>query len=206
MLIWFHEKPHIDFDTCRSQKRAPLSLRQDHSWGQGWNKDRSPVVGDRGAEAGMDKRSLGLNPHELKSLDSRGEPGWFSRAESQNPTGPTNPAGAQGAEGACGSLREDTGGVWSKSRPLGWSHRGGAPKAVVWIKADREAGPALVASVGLQAKAGQLYLPSSKSLAGQQVSEGFKKNLKPWVPRRRWSSRTKRVLPCTRAWVAGGLE
>ena len=206
MLIWFHEKPHINFNTCRSQKRAPLSLGQVHSWRLGWDKDCSPVVGDRGAEAGMDRRCVGLNPHELKSLDSRGEPGWFSRAESKNPTGPTNPAGAQGAEGACGSLRENTGGVWSKSRPLGWPHRGGALKAAVWAKANGEARPALDASVRLPAKTGQLYLASSESSTGPEVSEGFKKNLRPWVPRRPWFSRMRPVLPCTRAWVAGGLE
>lgn len=205
MLIWLHEKPHFDFNTWRSPKRATVGFRSDHSWGLDGNKDCCPVVGNRGAKARMDKRGLGLNSDELEPLDSFREPRRFSCASASNSVGPADSVNVQHAEGAFLSLRKEPGRVRFKPCSLGWAHRGGAPKAAVWPKANGEASSALDASAGVPVEASRLCLSSSSHGGDQAVSEGFKKNLRPWVPRKQWSFRTRQVLPCIRAWVAVGL-
>ena len=205
MLIWSHEKPHFEFNTCRSQKRAAFSFCPNHSWGLGRNKDCCLVVGNRGAKTGMDKRGLGVDPHEFKSLDSFHESGRFSCASAPISIGPAGSINVQHKEGTCLSLRKKSGRVRFEPCSLGWAHGGGAPKAAVWAKANGEASSALDASVGIPAEARKLCLSSSSGGAGQAVSEGFKKNLRTWAPKKRWSSKTRLVLPCIRAWVAVGL-
>ena len=161
MLIWPHEKPDIDFDTWRSPKGSTSSLRPDHSWGLDWNKDCRPVVGNRGAKARMDKRGLGFDSGELEPLDSFREPGWVGCASASNSVGPTDSVNLQHAEGACLSVREEPGRVWFKPCALGRTHRGGAPKAALWPKANGEASSALDASAGVPVEASRLCLSSS---------------------------------------------
>ena len=161
MLIWLHEKPHIEFNTWRGAKRSTSSFRPDHSWGLDWNKDCCPVVGNRGAETGMDKRGLGLNSDELEPLDSLREPGGTGCASASNPVGPADSVNVQHAEGACLSLREEPGRVRFKPCALGRADRGGASKAALWPKANGEASSALDASAGVPIEASRLCLSSS---------------------------------------------
>lgn len=161
MLIWLHEKPHINFNPWRSPKGSTSNFRPDHSWGLDWNKDCCPVVGNRGAKARLDKRGLGLNSDELEPLDSFGEPRRVGCASASNSVGPADTVNVQHAEGACVSLGEEPGRVRFKPCSLGRAHCGDAPKAAVWPKANGEASSALDASVGVPVEASQLYLSSS---------------------------------------------
>ena len=161
MLIWVHEKPHINFNPWRSPKRSTSSFRPEHSRSLDWNKDCCPVVGNGGAKARMDKRGLGLNSDELEPLDSFREPGWVGCASASNSVGPADSVNIQHAEGACLSLREEPGRVRFKPCALGRTDRGGAPKAAVWPKANGEASSALDASAGVPAEASRLCLSSS---------------------------------------------
>jgi len=163
MLIWFHEKPHFNFNTWRSPKRSTSSFRPDHSWGLDWNKDCCPVVGNRGAKARMDKRGLGLNPDELEPLDSFGEPRRIGCTSASNSVRPADSVNLRHAEGACFSLREEPGRVRFKPCALGRTHRGGTSKAGVWLKANGEASSALDASVGVSVEASRLCLSASSS-------------------------------------------
>src|SRR3990172_7682578 len=167
MLIWLHEKPHFDFNPWRGPKRSTSSFRPDHSWGLDWNKDCCPVVGNRGAKARMDKRGLGLNSDELEPLDSFREPRRVGCASASNSIGPADSVNVQHAEGACLSLRKEPGRVRFKPCSLGRAHRGGAPKAAVWPKANGEASSALDASAGVPVEASWLCL-SSSSRGGDQ--------------------------------------
>ena len=161
MLIWVHEKPHFNFNTWRSPKRSTSSFCPDHSWGADWNKDCCPVVGNRGAEARMDKRGLGLNSDELEPVDSFREPGWVGCASTSNSVRPADSVNIQDAEGTCLSLGEEPGRVWFKPCALGWTDRGGTPKAAVWPKANGEASSAVDASAGVPVEASRLCLSSS---------------------------------------------
>ncbi len=176
MLVWFHEKPHFNFNTWRSPKRSTSIFCPDHSWGLDRNKDCCPVVGNRGAEARMDKRGLGFNTDELEPLDSCREPAWVGRASATNSVRAAESVNLQGAEDTCLSLREASGRVWFKPCALGWPHRGGASKKAVWPKSNGEAGSALDASVGVPVEASQLCLSASSCRRDQAISEGFKKN------------------------------
>ena len=161
MLICLHEKPDFKFNAWRGPKRATPSFRPDHSWGLDWNKDCCPVVGNRGAKARMDKRGLGLNADELESLDSFREPRRVGCASASNSVGPAVSVNVQHAEGACLPFRKEPGRVRFKPCSLGRAHRGGAPKAAVWPKADGEASSALDASARVPVEASQLCLSSS---------------------------------------------
>ena len=161
MLIWVHETPHFNFDTWRSPKRPTSSFRPDHSWGLDGNKDCRPVVGNRGAEARMDKRGLGLNTDELESLDSFRESRRVGCASTTNSVGPADPVNLQHAEGTCLSLRKEPGRVRFKPCSLGRTHRGDTSKAAVWPKANGETSSALDASSGVPVEASQLRLSSS---------------------------------------------
>jgi len=163
MLIWVHEKPHINFNTRRSPKRSTSSVRPGHSGSLDWNKDCCSVVGNRGPEAGMDKRGLRLNSDELEPLDSFRERRGIGCASAPNSVGPAVSVNVEHAEGACLSLREESGRVWFKPCPLGWADRGGTFKAGVWLKANGEASSALDASTGVPVEASQLWLSSSSS-------------------------------------------
>jgi hypothetical protein len=161
MLIWFHEKPYFDFDPWRGPKRSTSSFCPDHSWGLDRNKDCCPVVGNQGAKARMDKRGLGLNSDELEPLDSFREPGRVGCTSASNSVGPADSVNIRHAEGACLSLREEPGRVRFKPCSLGRAHRGGAPKAAVWPKANGEASSALDASARVPVEASRLCLSSS---------------------------------------------
>ena len=205
MLAWFYEKPYSNSNTWRSPKREASSFCPDHSWGLDGNKDCCPVVGNRGAKARMDKRGLGLNSDELEPLDSFCEPRRFGWASASNSVGPADSVNVQYAEGACLSLRKEPGRVRVKPCSLGWAHCGGALKAAVWAKTNGEASSALDASARVSVEASRLCVSSSSRGADQAVSEGFKKNLRPWIRRKPWSFRTRQGLPCIRAWVGVGL-
>ena len=162
MLIWLHEKPDFKFNAWRGPERSTPSFRPDHSWGLGGNKDCCPVVGNRGAKAGMDKRGLGLNADELEPLDSFREPGRVGCASASNPVRSADSINVQHAEGACLSFRKESGRVRFKPCALGRTHSSGAPKTAVWPKANGEAGSALDASAGVPVEASRLCLsPSS---------------------------------------------
>ena len=159
--MWLHEKPHINFNTWRSPKRSTSNFCADHSWGADWNKDCCPVVGNRGAEARMDKRGLGLNTDELEPLDSFRESRRVGCASATNSVWPTDSVNLQHAEGTCLSLRKEPGRIRFKPCSLGRAHRGDTPKAAVWPKANGEASSALDASVRVPVEASQLCLSSS---------------------------------------------
>lgn len=133
----------------------------------------------------MDKRGLGFNPDELEPVDSCREPAWVGRTSTTNSVRPSKSVNLQPAEGTCFSLREASGNVWFKTCALGWSHRGRASEETVWAKANGEAGSALDASVGVPVKTSQLCLSSSARREDPTISEGFKKDSRPWVLRKR---------------------
>lgn len=161
MLRWVHEKPHINFNTSRSQKGSTFSIRPNHPWSLDWNKDCCLVIVDRRAEARMDKRSLGFDSDEFEPLDSCCEPERVGCASASNSVGSAESANVQHAEGACLSLREEPRRVWFKPGALGWAHCGGTPEAVVWLKANGEASSAMDASAGVSVEASRLCLSSS---------------------------------------------
>ena len=158
-----------------------------------------------GQRPGWISEVLGLTRMSLSrwihSVNQSGLSALQPRTRSGRPTRLTS--GMQ--KDACLSFRKESRRVRFKPCSLGWAHSGRAFEASVWTKANGEAGSALDASVGVPVEASQLCLSSSPLGTGQTVSGDFKKNLRPWAPKKRLSFRTRLVLPCIRAWVAVGL-
>lgn len=135
----------------------------------------------------MDRRCSGFNAHELKPLDSCREPGGIICALGSTPIGSSDSTNVQHAERTCLAFRKEPRRVRFESCPLGWTHRSGSFEATVRTEANGEEGAALDAPVGIPAEASQLillFLPSSPDGTGQAISEGVKKNLRSWIPRK----------------------
>ena len=92
------------------------------------------------------------------------------------------------------------------NRAVGRADGGGAPEAALRDRGASPTGAAVDAPPGVPPEAGQPRVPAGTSHSGPAVPAGVKKNWRPWARLRRWSSKTRPGLPCTRAWGGGGPD
>ena len=206
MLILVHAKSHIDVDPCGGHQRASFSLSRGDPRGLGRAEDSRVAAGPGRPAPWVDNGGFGPNPHESKPMDPRCEQRGFRGLKAQAQLWQANALIAQASEGSAGPLGEIASRVWLTSSPVGWAHFSDPLKALLRDKSKSETGSEVDASAGIPNEEGQLLLSSSPSRTGQEVPEGFKKNLTHWGPGRRWFSRTRQALPCTPVWVGGGPE
>jgi len=163
MLFSMHEKSRADVNPPFCQEGATARFGRTDSGSLGRDKDRCFAADIRGAASRLDLRGLGIDPHELKSLDSWRKCGWGRNAEAEGDPGPSLPARKPSEEDSGETLGTVSRVVWAKPSALGRPNAGDAFEAAVWDKAESPASPEVDAPIGLPDEAGQLLLP-----AGQQ--------------------------------------
>lgn len=204
MLNWMHEKSHAGIDPYGSQQEATVSHGRGDPRRLDWDKDCCFVAGAGRSASWMDNRGLGPNAHEPDSVDSCGERRRAGGLKIQAQTWKTRPISPKASENSRGPLGGFASKVWVESSSVGRPHVGGSLKASLRDNPKSKAGPEVDASAGIPPEAGQLLVSSSSIPRGQEVPQGFKKNLGCWVPRRLWSSRTRQALACIPDWAEGG--
>ena len=144
------------------------------------NKDRSTPPGLGRSETRLDNGSLGTDPHELKSLDSRSKRNWFESFRTKTTTwtaGSFNSKGASGTNRAPGTVARP---IWPSKNSMGWANACDSPEAALRNLSEGPSSPDVDAPVGISIETRRARLSPGQEIPGPSIREGFKKNSRIW--------------------------